>query len=351
MKRMKTSERKKTHSSLIFHLFFLCLFLTVSCTQNKKNYDFKSSDDALKYYQNVLRNIQHTKTCTSKQFVAMINDCKEVSDTVYGYIRKDKSFKAHSGLSTAFMMITDNIRNEYDRLTFSGRYGMSDVVYIKLNTSTLFNECGIDDEYNKIISFFRDLRSNAGNITDTCRLDITSYELFLKQTLRKKINSEQELKDFIVREDTYFNSFLSNLRFSWNSDLTVVTKLTEEVCTSIYNLAEQHKIPGKKVLVYMSMRTNKRLIDNAKVCSELLLKDDDMNRLQANIYLWMFIQPYLAIDSFGVSVLQSEQRQNIMSLAAQYPEITSKLVRMGLADKDVVEILPSRLLRLYLNTL
>ena len=50
MKESKASERKKTHNSLIFHLLFLCtLFISSSCSTGTQ-YDFESSDDALRKY-------------------------------------------------------------------------------------------------------------------------------------------------------------------------------------------------------------------------------------------------------------------------------------------------------------
>ena len=51
MKKSQTSERKNTQMSLIFHLFFLCLILSmISCT-GKSDYHFKDSADALEQYR------------------------------------------------------------------------------------------------------------------------------------------------------------------------------------------------------------------------------------------------------------------------------------------------------------
>ena len=51
MKRSQTSERKNTQMSLIFHLFFLFLILSMYSCSVKSDYHFSNSDDALKQYR------------------------------------------------------------------------------------------------------------------------------------------------------------------------------------------------------------------------------------------------------------------------------------------------------------
>lgn len=46
MKKSQTSERKNTQMSLIFHLFFLCLILSMTSCAGKSDYHFKNSADA-----------------------------------------------------------------------------------------------------------------------------------------------------------------------------------------------------------------------------------------------------------------------------------------------------------------
>ena len=43
MKKSQTSERKNTQMSLIFHLFFLCLILSMTSCAGKSDYHFKDS--------------------------------------------------------------------------------------------------------------------------------------------------------------------------------------------------------------------------------------------------------------------------------------------------------------------
>lgn len=55
VKESKSSERKNTQMSLIFHLIFLCsIFLFYSCNNHEK-YDFDSSGEALNEYATFIK--------------------------------------------------------------------------------------------------------------------------------------------------------------------------------------------------------------------------------------------------------------------------------------------------------
>lgn len=58
MKESKASERKTTQQSLFFHLLFLCALLVITSCSGSRQYDFKSSEDALKQYQAFFQTIK-----------------------------------------------------------------------------------------------------------------------------------------------------------------------------------------------------------------------------------------------------------------------------------------------------
>ena len=72
---------------------------------------------------------------------------------------------------------------------------------------------------------------------------------------------------------------------------------------------------------------------------------------QANAYLWMMIQPYLSIDSFAVAMLTESQREMVMAIADDYPEIVSALAAKGFTDASISLQIPTQLMRLYISTI
>ena len=348
MKESKASERKNTQMSLIFHLLFLCtLFITSSCSTDNQ-YDFESSDDALKEYNKFFHAIQDQPTVNAEQMAAYINQWQELSDTVLHYIEKDPAFTAHAGLSMIFAENTDSIRAALLRL--ADKCTLSDVAYVKLHTSKYAEERELDSLEQAAGVFFSSLDKNPISNKDVREI-LTDYSRFLSEVDREGIHSKKELLNFISHEDMHFRSFLSNLDKCASMNMTDITNHTTDICTRVYSNASKKTMSADEVLVYMSMRTNRRLILNAKICHEVLKRGKIKDAPGANAYLWMMLQPYLSMDSFGVAMLTPEQSQVMTDIAKDFQAIVSRLDSKHLLEKELSDKLPTQLMRLYISTL
>ena len=157
VKESKSSERKNTQMSLIFHLIFLCsIFLFYSCNNHEK-YDFDSSGEALNEYGNLYKTISVQDICNAEQLASFINLWYEYSDTVYKFIQKDPSFTAHADLTMRFDSITDSIRTRLMEL--ADNFTLSDVAYVKLHTSIYGQDKELDSLKRHATVFFSSLDS------------------------------------------------------------------------------------------------------------------------------------------------------------------------------------------------
>ena len=157
------------------------------------------------------------------------------------------------------------------------------------------------------------------------------------------------LMEFIEKEDRHFRAFLNNIDQCSLIGVEDITRITEDICNGIYQSGR--KIESEDVMVYMSMRTNRRLLLNARICHDSFKKGEVKSASQANAYLWMMIQPYLSIDSFAVAMLTESQREMVMAIADDYPEIVSALAAKGFTDASISLQIPTQLMRLYISTI
>ena len=335
--------------SLIFHLFFLCLILNMYSCSVKSDYHFSNSDDALKQYRDFHHSIAVEHQANAEKLSDFICQWQELSDTVYNYIKKDPAFTAHTFLSSTFYATSDSVRIELLRLA-SG-CSLSDVAYVKLHTSPYREETELDITKKKATTFFSALDKqslfNKGNARDKVAL----YRDFLAATKEHGINNQKELLSFLETEDRHFRTFLSNIGDYSNIGLQDVTKITEQICADIFRAASEKRLASEDVMVYMGMRTCRRLLLNAQVCDDLLMKGKVKSESQANAYLWMTLQPFLSMDAFAISMLTEKQQQQMMELAASYPEISERLATKGYADQEHLAQIPTQLMRLYIATL
>ena len=349
MKKSQTSERKNTQMSLIFHLFFLCLILSMSSCSGKSDYHFKDSTEALEQYRDFHHSIAAEPRADAEKLSGLICQWQELSDTVFNYIKKDPAFTAHASLSMSFQETSDSVRIELLRLA-SG-CSLADVAYVKTHTSPYRDDDELDIVKKKATAFFAALDKqpvyNKGNV----REKISLYRDFLAATKEHGINNQKELLSFLETEDRHFRTFLSNIGDYTDVGLTDITKMTELICTDIFRAASEHRLTSEDAIVYMGMRTCRRLLLNAQVSARLIKEGKVSSESQANAFLWMTLQPFLSMDALAVSMLTEAQQKQMSELADSFPEITERLAARGYADPERLAHIPTQLMRLYIAIL
>ena len=220
-----------------------------------------------------------------------------------------------------------------------------------MHTSPYRDDTELDPTKKKAITFFAALDkqplSNKGNT----REKIALYRDFLATTKEHGIKNQKELLSFLETEDRHFRTFLSNIGDYTDVGLQDVTKMTEQICTNIFRAASEKRLTSEDAMVYMGMRTCRRLLLNAKVCEDLIKAGKIKSESQANAYLWMTLQPFLSMDAFAISMLTEAQQKQMTELAAAYPVISERLASKGYAAQEQLALIPTQLMRLYIATL
>lgn len=351
MKKSQASERNHTLTSLIFHLLLLCAVMTTGCASEQAKYDFKDSKDAIGACHDYIHALQDLQSCSAGQLTDFIRQWQELSDTVYRYICKDSAFYAHTGLSMDFQTATDSVKTELLRLAERHTWSMKDVALLKMNTSPYVKDKELQPAIDKAAAFYAGLDRLPEPSGGDAKGRIQEYVRFLVDTRKQGIHSHQQMLDFIGKEDACFRSFLAHMPEYTDFDMTGITKTTEAVCAEIFQSASSMSIPPEETLAYMSMRTNRRLLQNAKVSADLIRNQKVREARQANAYLWMSVQPFLSMDAVCVSMLTDRQRQQMTELAEGYPRLVNILSAKRMVDTKTASEIPCQLAKLYIATL
>ena len=309
-----------------------------SCATDKSKYHFDSSKDALTCYHVYLSELQKNESLSSDDFVATISNWSELRDSVYTYISKDSAFYAHTYLSSEFYSLHDSIRTEMFRLAVGQDRTLKDVLRVKKSTSQYNNEEDIKTTFNSAKAFYDSLDS----------LEVFKADKGQTLVLYRKFFSGINDIEF-KNEDRLFRTFLTHINEYSDISLADITKGTEQLCKSVYGYATDGELDAKDVMVYMSMRTNRRLVQNTQSCIESIKRRDKLTDNQLEAYYWMLIQPYIAIDSFGMAMLTTEQERTLLSYAdeIQRMEQTHKL---GKNHRKLSEM-SNLILKLYISGL
>ena len=80
-----------------------------------------------------------------------------------------------------------------------------------------------------------------------------------------------------------------------------------------------------RTMLYLTMRYNRRIIQNAAACKEDIESGKKLDRIQRANYRWMLIQPFMAIDDYSTSALTKEQKKELLEISKYIPSLLSKL--------------------------
>lgn len=319
-----------------------------SCTGGGK-YSFKTRREALREYDRYLekvRSITHTNT---KDFGEILCEWHEIGDTVYKFLVNDSVFSKHHNEANDFFIINDSIRTEMLRLTETWKYSYGDVLTIKDMTCTYKGDKELLDAVQEAEPFFNGLDSAGISVCDKSSI-LKRYRYFLNETKRSGINSKSELLKFISQEDFMFRSFLAHLYEMDNEPLSDITKNTEIICRNIFQAAKNGKISSKDVVVYMSMRTVRRLLQNSAECVENINRLEMKNKAQGNAYLWMIIQPFISIDQFSLATMTEQERKKFNYVISQLPKSRKFAETFDINLKALNYLLPQQLLKIYVSS-
>lgn len=341
--------KKHTQSSFILTTLLSVLLMVSSCS-NSSRFNFESSEAALAFYRDYHKDLQNKKQLPSTQLLSVMEDWKELSDTVYHFLQKDPAFFAHAGLSLDYTALSDSIKMEFMRFAYDGNYGLKDLANLKYSGKNVVPSQDLVSTFERSSNFFEKLGRVSLSENGGLDYDFDNYIRFLEMYRTSKFDASL-LENFITEEDRFFQNYLSRIDENINEDLTLITKRTEDICQRIFLSANDGMLSDTTALVYMAMRTNRRLVMNAVKCLELIQKNEVHSSEQANVYLWMLVQPFLSIDQFSASLLTNEQKQSLFVLAESYDAAMQKMIRQKYLEKDVVDVLPMRIIKLYVTTL
>ena len=346
----KAKETKYNHTRIISAISatIIAILCMASCATDKSKYHFDSSKDALTSYHVYLSELQKKESLSSDDFVATISNWSELRDSVYTYISKDSAFYAHTYLSSEFYSLHDSIRTEMFRLAVGQDRTLKDVLRVKKSTSQYNNEEDIKTTFNSAKAFYASLDSLEVFKADKGQT-LVLYRKFFSGINNIEFKKLNDLKSVIRTEDRLFRTFLTHINEYSDISLADITKGTEQLCKSVYGYATDGELDAKDVMVYMSMRTNRRLVQNTQSCIESIKRRDKLTDKQQEAYYWMLIQPYIAIDSFGMAMLTPEQERTLLSYAdeIQRMEQTHKL---GKNHRKLSEM-SNLILKLYISGL
>lgn len=332
------------------HFLILISLLYLSSCSSRKDHHFQDSDEAVHAYSELLYQIRLYDRASTYLIIELVNEWRTLSDSVFSCVNRDSINNKNYHTKSAYNIINDSIIFELERLIDSNPRNFKDYYHIlnKLSGSELPEEMkGLVASAHQ---FFHSMDSVTIRQVDK-QQTILYYENMLDSALSRNIRSKQDILHFLKSEDIAFRLFLGHLSSWGDMHLDHIKVKTQAQARSIFELTARNQeiMSQSEILILMTMRNNRRLLQNANVCVTNIHKLDFNDSNQTTAYLWMLLQPWLSIDGFSYTLLSQEEKESLEKLAIEVPQAFSKL-KSGRFPIDLNEF-PSLLMKAYIDNL
>ena len=195
-------------------------------------------------------------------------------------------------------------------------------MYFKLNTASERAKIESSDTYKKASDFYGRLDEEQ-TIKGLPQI-LAIYNKLLNST--HDFKQESQLLTFIRQEDRCFRSLMEHLSNVPMDEMQRLTQKTTRLFDRLYSsVGQKNDEVNDRTMLYLTMRFNRRIMQNAIACREDILNNKQLSQEQRVSYRWMLIQPYVSLDGYSTAALPKKQREELMVISKELPRLLNRL--------------------------
>ena len=319
-----------------------------SCS-SKRVYSFNDPDEAMSACREKLHELKGIRESDIDDLSETIKDWVYLRDSSYMCIARKMNDK-NEAMAFNYFKLADSIRNEINRIASLKQWTMADVLTLKIKSNVARDSVEDKQTYKDAMSLFNNFK-NKNIIRDKNKL-IRQYDHLLTSD-KSVLSNATKIRKFLEDEDLCFRSLMIMLPSVKDEELIDINNKTTVLFENLYNRIEYTNGALNEYLSYLlSIRFNRRIIQNAKACINIITSDAQLTESQKQNFRWMLIQPYTVLDDKLISVLSKEQKEEIIDITKELPSVLSKLQGDDGGNSNsynLSDILSQYLLKYYLN--
>ncbi len=332
-----------THASSIFIL--LAMFLFTSCKHPGNSPLPTTCYDAINAYRLLLLELHVQKELPTNKLCEKVRKWVQMDSLVRCSILGDSTRTPHSYYIDTYVRTRDSIQLEFNRLILSEGRTYKDAVSLMCAASLFKKDSVLVNKRSEAESFF-------STLSDTCSAGygpetvLKDYRHFLNKQISKGIHGKSDMLSFIKEEDRHFRNFLTHLNEFDGKNINDIIHNAARCCQMVFQSEMCGEITETDALVYMTIRTNHRLIQNAITCIDHVTAGKVKSAKQAQAYAWMILQPYISMDAICVALLYTSDKALLNNLAEKTPGAITSLSKVAGWNEKALDEFPYVLMNL-----
>lgn len=267
-----------------------------------------------------LRSLTAPKTAGTQELIALVKEWRRLSSAVLTSVPQDSTAIHGVHGQSRLTAFEDSVRSCMARLIYSQERSLADYLDVVRGLHDVEMD-SLSRELAVSVHHFYHEAGNAPIYRGGAKEVVRKYKRLLETALADGIRTKEDAIGFLRQEDVAFRSFLAHLPVLSQGQMPLdgITRDTEQVIRRIIGLAEtEPPVLGKsETVVLLTMRNNRRLLQNAEACLNDLQRGLVKGGGQAAAYQWMLLRPWLSLDGFACALMDERQILALESLAAK----------------------------------
>lgn len=350
MPSLKSNSRGGIRLAICIATVF-AVFMLTACSDGNGTKSFRSGDEAIREYHGFLTTLRQCDKVAIQSLAKTINEWRVSDDSVSSCISHDTVRKAHSYPFAVYRKLNDSIHIELCRMAISKQRTFHDLLYLREQTSSHAGDEKLLQAAKEALPFFASLDSLPIYNKGGKQAVLKRYQQFLQKSVKQGIHSKEDLLSFIKEEHLYFKAFLQYLPDLADSNIGDIRRNTEQCCRQILRATDRKELSHKDAMIYLSIRTNLRLLRNAQAAIEDLKSGRVKDEHTMHAYLLMMMQPFMSMDDLSVSVLSDKDKADLYKVADALPKEMDNLAKELHLDKQRLSDMPMLMIKIYVTRL
>ena len=328
----------------------IAIFVFASCGDGNGKPLSEAKGDPAGTYREYLSEIRKQDSLSTEALTNHLKQWQILKDSVFTRLHRDSLNQFHSDTRMKCQRLHDSIRIEFSRLALSKPRTYQEILTLKERLSPYVEDKELRHAAEESRPFFASLDKRPACRGDKQQI-LSIYRALLAETIRSGIHDHDDLTAFIEQEDAVFRAFLTHLYDLDGANTADITRDTERCCSQVFLAAERKEITYQEAMIYLAMRTNRRLIQNVTTCTDDIRHKKVKTPAQAHAYIWMLLQPYASLDGFCMALLSPDDRKHLDRIAAQTPATFEALGKILPSEGSRLDELPGMLIEIFIHTL
>ena len=335
-------------AKLMGALFALVLstFSWSSC----KNQEPRTRESMLKEYEAFQDSLCSLPSLSPDDISQIVIRWKSLESELFNLISND-SVNYQENYNTVYQMaelgnsITEKLESSIDSQLCS----YDDILSIQEQIASHYAQLVASDQYCQEAATFYDGLDNYSVSHHSAQSIEKEYLDFLTYATEQSYKDWNTLTDCLRTEDILFRSYLSTM-LSHPSDIAFeIVNGTEELSEHMADAIGNDSLNSMKLLAYMTVRTNRRLLNCAQTGLNLSLGNSIGNMQEASLCVSSVMAPYLQFNPNIISLRTARQRNALGLIGNEIPNSFHNLETRGFVLISSPDSLPNRIIKDYIS--